>query len=137
VAGVYVDLYKNTTIKNWGVLYDDAHLLCLNSLFWETFQAGLSWIILNKENFRKAFDNFDYKIIAKYSEDKIQALLDWHRSFITNSKYVLQFQTLDCLYERSGKNLAVFQNTFDSRMENQSLTTLKLLNVPTTTPLSD
>ena len=48
-----------------------------NSCLLETFQAGLSWItILNKrENFRKAFDNFDYKKIANYSEDKIQELL--------------------------------------------------------------
>jgi len=43
----------------------------------DTFQAGLSWsTILNKrENFRKAFDNFDYVKIAKYKEPKIQKLL--------------------------------------------------------------
>lgn len=43
----------------------------------DTFQAGLSWqIIINKrENFRKAFDNFDAKKIARYSDAKIQKLL--------------------------------------------------------------
>ncbi|OFY91621.1 MAG: DNA-3-methyladenine glycosylase, partial [Bacteroidetes bacterium RIFOXYA2_FULL_33_7] len=44
----------------------------------ETFQAGLSWIIIlrKRENFRKAFDNFDYKKIAKYSNSKVEELLN-------------------------------------------------------------
>jgi DNA-3-methyladenine glycosylase I len=70
------DLYKEYHDREWGTpIYDDATLF--EFLILETFQAGLSWItILNKrENFRKAFDNFDYKKIALYSEDKIQALL--------------------------------------------------------------
>ncbi len=43
----------------------------------DTFQAGLSWktILYKRENFRKAFDKFDYKKIAKYDETKIQTLL--------------------------------------------------------------
>jgi 3-methyladenine DNA glycosylase Tag len=59
--------------------------LCLNSLF-ETFQAGLSWItILNKrENFRKAFNNFDYKKIALYSEEEKFKPFKTQESFGTN-----------------------------------------------------
>jgi DNA-3-methyladenine glycosylase I len=43
----------------------------------DTFQAGLSWktILHKRENFRKAFDNFNYKKIAKYDEAKVQLLL--------------------------------------------------------------
>ncbi len=43
----------------------------------DTFQAGLSWqIIINKrENFRKAFANFNPEKIAKFSEQKVQSLL--------------------------------------------------------------
>ena len=43
----------------------------------DTFQAGLSWsTILNKrENFRKAFDGFDYLKVSRYKEPKIQKLL--------------------------------------------------------------
>jgi len=70
------DLYKKYHDEEWGKpVYDDQTLF--EFLILETFQAGLSWItILNKrENFRKAFDNFDYKKIANYSEDKIQELL--------------------------------------------------------------
>jgi DNA-3-methyladenine glycosylase I len=70
------DLYKEYHDKEWGTpVYDDATLF--EFLILETFQAGLSWItVLNKrKNFRKAFDNFDYTKIARYSEDKIQELL--------------------------------------------------------------
>ena len=70
------DLYKEYHDKEWGVpVYDDQKLF--EFLLLETFQAGLSWItILNKrENFRKAFDDFDYKKVAQYSDEKIQELL--------------------------------------------------------------
>jgi DNA-3-methyladenine glycosylase I len=70
------ELYQKYHDEEWGVpVYDDETLFEL--LLLETFQAGLSWItILNKrENFRTAFDGFDYKKIALYSEDKIKDLL--------------------------------------------------------------
>lgn len=70
------DLYKDYHDQEWGVpVKDDATLF--EFLILETFQAGLSWItILNKrENFRKAFDNFDYKKIATYDQQKIDSLL--------------------------------------------------------------
>jgi DNA-3-methyladenine glycosylase I len=70
------ELYQKYHDEEWGVpVYEDTKLF--EFLLLETFQAGLSWItILNKrENFRTAFDAFDYKKIATYSEDKIQDLL--------------------------------------------------------------
>ncbi len=70
------DLYKDYHDNEWGVpVYDDYKLF--EFLILETFQAGLSWItILNKrENFRAAFDNFDYKKIAVYTDDKYEELL--------------------------------------------------------------
>ena len=47
-------------------------------LILESFQAGLSWeCILNKrENFEKAFDNFDIDIICNYDDLKISRLLE-------------------------------------------------------------
>ena len=46
-------------------------------LILETFQAGLSWITVLKkrENFRNAFDRFNYSKIATYDEKKIESLL--------------------------------------------------------------
>lgn len=61
----------------WGVAnYDDDYMF--EFLILESFQAGLSWeTILNKrENFRQAFDNFDYRKIANYDENKITELLN-------------------------------------------------------------
>ncbi len=69
-------IYVKYHDTEWGVpVYDDAILF--EFLILESFQAGLSWITIlrKRENFRKAFDNFDYKKIAKYPESKIQALL--------------------------------------------------------------
>lgn len=70
------DLYRNYHDEEWGKpVYEDAKLF--EFLILETFQAGLSWhtILKKRESFRKAFNNFDYKIIANYSEDKIQELM--------------------------------------------------------------
>lgn len=69
-------LYEKYHDEEWGVpVYDDKKLF--EFLILETFQAGLSWITIlrKRENFRKAFDNFDYKKIARYREDKIGELL--------------------------------------------------------------
>lgn len=60
----------------WGVpLHNDKKLF--EFLILDAFQAGLSWsIILNKrENFREAFDDFDYKKISNYNQNKIDKLL--------------------------------------------------------------
>ena len=62
--------------KEWGVpLHDDQKLFEFLTL--EGAQAGLSWeTILNKrENYRKAFDNFNPNKIAKYTEKDVERLL--------------------------------------------------------------
>ncbi|WP_066221991.1 DNA-3-methyladenine glycosylase I [Formosa haliotis] len=69
------DLYEAYHDKEWGVpVRDDATLF--EFLILETFQAGLSWITIlrKRENFRVAFDNFDYKKIANYTQKKLDTL---------------------------------------------------------------
>ncbi len=69
-------LYMEYHDTEWGVpVFNDDKLF--EFLILETFQAGLSWITIlrKRENFRKAFDNFDYKKIANYSEAKYEELL--------------------------------------------------------------
>jgi len=69
-------LYVAYHDTEWGVpVYDDAKLF--EFLILETFQAGLSWITIlrKRENFRKAFDKFNYKKIATYNKDKFEELL--------------------------------------------------------------
>lgn len=63
--------------QEWGVpLHDDGQLfefICL-----EGAQAGLSWetILRKRENYRRAFDNFDAALIASYGASKAKQLLN-------------------------------------------------------------
>ncbi len=69
------EIYTKYHDEEWGEpVHDDQKLY--EMLILESFQAGLSWsCILNKrENFRKAFDNFDMNKIINYDETKIQEL---------------------------------------------------------------
>ncbi|MFZ1080633.1 MAG: DNA-3-methyladenine glycosylase I [Candidatus Kryptoniota bacterium] len=62
--------------KEWGVpLHDDRKIF--EFLILEGMQAGLSWstILHKRENFRKAFDNFDVEKVARYDGRKIRSLL--------------------------------------------------------------
>lgn len=70
------ELMKNYHDREWGVPQHDDKIL-FEFLILEGMQAGLSWntILRKRDNFRHAFDNFDYIKISKYSEDKIESLL--------------------------------------------------------------
>ncbi len=60
----------------WGIAVFDDRLL-FEMLILEGAQAGLSWstILKKRQNYQKAFDNFDIQKVAKYDEKKIAALL--------------------------------------------------------------
>jgi DNA-3-methyladenine glycosylase I len=132
-------LYMAYHDEEWGVpVYDDETLF--EFLILETFQAGLSWITIlrKRENFRKAFDNFDYKKIATYGEDKYNSLLQDTgiirnklkiKSAISNAKAFMKVQEEFGSFSKyiwqfaDGKPI---QNTFKKSKE-----------VPATTELSD
>jgi DNA-3-methyladenine glycosylase I len=61
---------------DWGVPVHDDRLL-FEYLILEGAQAGLSWstILRKRENYRKAFDNFDPELVAGYGAKKTAALL--------------------------------------------------------------
>ena len=133
------DLYKKYHDEEWGVpVYDDQKLF--EFLILETFQAGLSWItILNKrENFRSAFDSFDYKKIASYNEDKIQELIE-NAGIIRNKLKIraavsnaLAFMMVQDEFGSFSKYIWGFVNGKPIDNNRQSLK-----EVPATTPLSD
>ncbi|MEA1986718.1 MAG: DNA-3-methyladenine glycosylase I [Candidatus Marinimicrobia bacterium] len=95
---LYID-YHDT---EWGVpVYDDKKLF--EFLVLETFQAGLSWltILKKRENFRRAFEEFDYKKIALYDDKKYNELLKDKgiirnrlkiKATITNAKEFIKIQ---------------------------------------------
>ncbi len=69
-------LYVAYHDDEWGVpVHDDRHFF--EMLILEGAQAGLSWstILKKRENYRKAFDKFDAKKIAKYDKAKVAELL--------------------------------------------------------------
>jgi DNA-3-methyladenine glycosylase I len=73
----------------WGVPeHDDQRLF--EFLILEGAQAGLSWdtILKRRENYRKAFDGFDYNTVAAYDEAKIEELLQ-DSGIIRNRRKVL------------------------------------------------
>ena len=89
--------------EEWGKpLHDDRKLF--EFMVMDAFQAGLSWrtILYKRENFRRAFDNFEVEKIALYDEDKIQELMQDAsiirnqakiRATVGNAKGYLQIQT--------------------------------------------
>jgi DNA-3-methyladenine glycosylase I len=62
--------------REWGVPVHDDRVL-FEFLILEGAQAGLSWstILKKRENYRRAFDNFDTKKIARYDTRKVKRLL--------------------------------------------------------------
>ncbi len=93
---------QNYHDKEWGVpVYEDSVLF--EFLILEGAQAGLSWstILAKRENYRKAFDNFDMKKIAQYGQSKIEELLEDKgivrnklkvNSAVSNAKAFLEIQ---------------------------------------------
>ena len=71
------EIYINYHDNEWGKpVHGDNKLF--EFLILETFQAGLSWITILKkrENFRIAFDSFDFKKVAKYDDIKFEELIN-------------------------------------------------------------
>jgi DNA-3-methyladenine glycosylase I len=132
-------IYEKYHDEEWGVpVYDDQKLF--EFLILETFQAGLSWITILKkrENFRLAFDDFDYKKVANYTEDKIQELLQDTgiirnqlkiRAAVSNANAFLKVQE-----EFGSFSKYIWQFTKGKPIVNNRQT---LKDVPATTPLSD
>jgi len=69
------EIYIKYHDEEWGIpTHDDKELF--EMLVLESFQAGLSWITILKkrENFKKAFDDFDVEKVADYDDAKVEEL---------------------------------------------------------------
>lgn len=136
---VGIPIYEAYHDYEWGVpVYDDQKLF--EFLILETFQAGLSWITILKkrENFRAAFDQFDYQKIALYNERKIEALLQDTgiirnqlkiRATITNAIAFMEVQK-----EFGSFSKYIWQFTDGKPIINHPQT---MRDITSTTPLSD
>jgi DNA-3-methyladenine glycosylase I len=96
------ELMKEYHDKEWGTPQRDDKML-YELLILEGMQAGLSWntVLQKRDNFRKAFDNFDYNKIMGYKEKKIEELMQNEgiirnrlkiQSVITNAKSFIKVQ---------------------------------------------
>lgn len=133
------DLYRNYHDQEWGKpVYDDATIF--EFLILETFQAGLSWhtILKKRENFRKAFDQFEVKKVAAYNDKKLKILMEDSgiirnqlkiKSVVTNAKAFIAIQE-----EFGSFSTYIWAFVNGKPIDNQPNT---LQEVPTTSPLSD
>lgn len=125
--------------EEWGKpLHDDLKLF--EFLVLEGFQAGLSWktVLHKRENFRKAFDNFNPETIVGYNAQKIEMLMDNAgiirnrlkvESTIINAKQFLKIQK-----EYGSFDHYIWQFTNYKTIDNHIKHTKE---IPASSPLSD
>jgi DNA-3-methyladenine glycosylase I len=132
-------LYEKYHDEEWGrPVYDDHTLF--EFLLLETFQAGLSWITIlrKRENFQNAFDNFDYKKIAKYDDAKIQELLQ-DTGIIRNRLKILAAVSNAQAFLKIQDEFGSFSKYYWDFSEGKPIDNkpASMGQVPATTPLSD
>jgi DNA-3-methyladenine glycosylase I len=123
--------------REWGVpVHDDRTLF--EFLILEGAQAGLSWetILRKRENYRRAFDNFDAAKVARYDEKRIRKLLNDEgiirnrlkiNAAIQNAKAFLAIQ----------KEFGSFDKFVWSLVNGKPLRRKRAAPVPVTTAISD
>ena len=132
-------LYEAYHDQEWGKpVYDEDTLF--EFLILETFQAGLSWITIlrKRENFRKAFDNFDYKKIAIYKQKKIDSLLQ-DAGIIRNKLKVNATITNAQAFMKIQNEFGSFSKYIWGFVDGKPIKNswISLNEVPANTPLSD
>lgn len=133
------DLYRKYHDEEWGKpVFDDQKLF--EFLILETFQAGVSWhlILKKRENFRKAFLDFDYKQIAYFGDYEVQELMKDAgiirntlkiKSAINNAKAFIKIQ------EEFGSFSNFIWNYVDGKPIDNQFTLLS--EIPAYTPLAE
>ncbi len=130
------EIYTKYHDEEWGIPKHDDHEL-FELLILESFQAGLSWITILKkrENFRKAFDNFDIQKVANYNNEKIDELLS-NTGIIRSKNKILSAINNAKIFMQIQKDFGSFANYIWSFTDNKVLknTTGKII---TSSSLSD
>ena len=132
-------LYVRYHDEEWGVPVHDDRLL-FEFLVLEGAQAGLSWltVLRKRENYRRAFDGFEAEKVARYSEEKIQSLLQDPgiirnklkvRAAVTNARAFLKVR------EEFGSFSRFVWSFVDHRPIANAWT--RDADIPASTPLSD
>ena len=133
------DLYRKYHDEEWGKpVYDDETIF--EFLVLESFQAGLSWytILKKRENFKRAFDEFNYNIIATYSEDKVEDLMN-NAGIIRNRLKILATINNAQRFQEVQKEFGSFSKYIWSFVDGKPIVNhpKTLSDVPATTEISD
>ena len=102
------DIYIDYHDKEWGVpIHDDRELF--EMLMLEGAQAGLRWITILKkrDGYRKAFDNFDAKKVAKYTDKELEELRE-NPAIIRNKLKIASVRTNAKLFLEVQKEFGSF-----------------------------
>jgi len=133
------ELYIEYHDKEWGVpVYDDRKLfemLCL-----EGAQAGLSWwtILKKRENYKEAFDNFEAEKIVKYTEEKLEQLMQ-DKGIVRNRRKIESVVTNAKAFLKIREEYGSFSNYIWKFVDNKPIINLwkSIEEVPASTELSD
>ena len=133
------DLYRKYHDEEWGKpVYDDETIF--EFLVLESFQAGLSWytILKKRENFSEAFDRFNFKKIAIYSEDKVEDLME-NTGIIRNRLKILATINNAQKFQDVQKEFGTFSKYIWGFVDGKPIDNQpkSLKEVPATTEISD
>jgi DNA-3-methyladenine glycosylase I len=133
------ELYEAYHDQEWGKpVYDDATFF--EFLILETFQAGLSWITIlrKRENFKTAFNDFDYKKIANYPENKLEELRN-NAGIIRNKLKIKSAVTNAQNFIKIQEEFGSFSNYIWAFVNNKPIKNnwTNYKDTPANTPLSD
>ncbi|MCE4248160.1 DNA-3-methyladenine glycosylase I [Riemerella anatipestifer] len=133
------EIYINYHDTEWGEpVFEDKKLF--EMLLLEGFQAGLSWITILKkrENFRQAFDDFNYTKIAAYNQTKLEELL-CNTGIIRNRLKIESSVKNAKAFIKVREEFGTFSQYIWNFVEHQPIKNefKNLSEVPASTPLSD
>ncbi|MBP6585292.1 MAG: DNA-3-methyladenine glycosylase I [Flavobacterium sp.] len=133
------DLYRTYHDEEWGnPVYDDQKLF--EFLLLETFQAGLSWytVLAKRENFRVAFENFEYEKVALFTENHIQELMQ-NTGIIRNQLKIRAAVSNAYAYIKVIEEFGTFTTYIWNFTNGKPLVNQfkELKDIPASTPLSD
>lgn len=133
------DLYRSYHDNEWGKpVYDDKTFF--EFLVLESFQAGLSWytILKRRENFKKAFDGYNYRKIAAYDDVKVEELMQ-NSGIIRNRLKILATVNNATRFMEVQKEFGTFSEYIWSFVGGKPVVNQfsELKEVPATTEISD
>lgn len=131
-------LYQAYHDTEWGVPVYDSRAL-FEKLILDGFQAGLSWITIlrKRDNFIEAFDGFNPELIARYSPEKVEELLQ-NKGIVRNRAKIVGTITSAQLFLDIEEKEDGFSNLLWNYMDGEPLQNSfdRMEDIPTETPIS-